>query len=302
MSFVCRHQRVVVGGSASRDDVLEYSAEQFTERGKVERYQQPAAGSHEGSNSVRARILRAIGRALVAGPERYTSDHWKDQERGQPENNGQWVRQGKNIYQEEVQRRGARLTIKRLKGMLNSVVEDSLGSLQNSTPRMAKAYQASVLQVMDSLTKESCVAVLSHLTAVNFYRTRAQIIDAAKQYGGIPDGAIAFVAQDGSLHLNGAEEDGQASNLERHVLYAHEFSHLIDFGLSKKKNSQSESWISAWKSEIADGMIGQRFPQATENGMEGWAYFGELALTKPEIARIDAPRCYEHWKLVGLIA
>lgn len=291
---------MVVGGSASRDDVPEYSPEQFTECGKVQRYQQPSAGAHEGVSSVRARILRAIGRALETGPERYTNESWRKQKRGQPENKGRWVKTESSSLGDSGGNSATSEKHQKLTQTAETIVADSLRELSSTDPRLARLYAKKMNEVFETFTERSLEIVTTKLAGLHFYKKHSHLARAILKYDPQANTrAVAFLAPDNTIHVNGGKETSQNSSPMIEI-YAHEFYHLIDRHLPKVENSSSKRWYGLWMSEILKnpGLFGD---QARSSALEGWAYFGEVMTSRRHEVQEFLPRSIKYWQSIGLL-
>ncbi len=302
----------LMGDSSSQDYELEYAAEQFTERGKVERYQQPAAGSHEGSNSVRTRILRAIGRALNASPEphKYASRfNPEDHPRGQPDNAGQFVQKdGVNVNpkaskaKEDVQKRGDRLGRNKLRKHANSLFADASLRLKKTHPKSSSLMLNAAKSVTGQMSHEALKRVVAWTKSITMYSTQDELSSAQHDRNWHSGEAIAFFdPNDQSLHLDGGADIGGQDEDYVADIYAHEIAHLIDdaaIAIDGKRESENPDWIDAWATELMDLQLNAN---AATDEIEGWASFGELAILDKATAQEKFPKCYKYWQKRGLV-
>ncbi|ADB15103.1 hypothetical protein Psta_0413 [Pirellula staleyi DSM 6068] len=286
-----------LGGSASRDDVPEYSPEQFTERGRVQRYQQPSAGAHEGVYSVRSRLFRSIGRALVIGPDRYTSDHWKHQERGQPDNDGQWAGPGTNLHITEVLKAGKKMPRKRMNEIAASIVESGLEPIKEVNPERYTLFRKSAQKVLDGMSDRAIYLSLKTVKRVSFYESHDAFLKATKHLDRNEESIGCYNYEECRIYLNGGRETGEADNVTLAEMYAHEFCHAIDHGL--RYISESQHWEKIWRKEfVKKKNLGK---EAAQSPQEAWAYFGELVLTDPVLAKNNSQEAFDYWKAKGLV-
>lgn len=265
-------------------------------------------------SKVKSKIFGAMKRAKQP-PEKYSARfNPDDHPRGQPGNAGQFAADkatggGKNDdepspdasvnreqQRQKVLKNGHKMSRGQLSQIANAMFDDAAENLRKHDPKKADEYLRATRKVATNLSKEALRLVLSNVASVHFYATRAELLSAGRDYG-VPPTAVGFFGDDNTLHLNGGSETDSRIEWTLENIYAHEVSHQIDKALPADDGSNGKDWNSAWTDELADGKL---IPEAAASATEGWSEFGELAILDPELAA-KLPKCYAHWKALGLI-
>ena len=141
---------------------------------------------------------------------------------------------------------------------------------------LATVYQSRAERVFDAMTPTALERFNANLRSVQFYRSSSQLTEALVQdmlnSGALPADLPtnysvggAYDQVDHTLHLDGGF-DRESTDL----VYAHEFSHVVDTG---SRYSDHRDWREAWREEVnrVDAPLSQ---YARVNAAEGFAEFG----------------------------
>jgi len=166
-----------------------------------------------------------------------------------------------------------------------------------------KTSQATLEQMPDKAIdrfNNVLVRVNFHPNAASMTRWRndhvEQQLDDPNAVNGMWDGGTR------NLHLDGQPENAR----DAQGIYAHEFSHVIDW--PNHKISESEEWKTAWQEEIVDGPNGLS-EYAKTKPSEGFAELGRIiwatgsiaGMDPAELARTQWPKSFAVWEKEGLV-
>ena len=185
-------------------------------------------------------------------------------------------------------------------------------------PGQKEAYLAAAQQVLGFMPNQAIEKLNTNLdTAVFFQNTddltkMLQTISSKDYDNKIVGGAWVNAGPrqgelmtQGKLMLDGGGELGDKYPDTTREVYAHEFSHAIDYLNSPGKGiasriSSTWNWISAWDDEINTGYE-PLSKYARKDATEGFAEFGRLCYTNPKQAKELFPRCWNIWVDRGLV-
>jgi hypothetical protein len=191
-------------------------------------------------------------------------------------------------------------------GLMKNIMSKALGA-SGLPPEIQQHYGSSAQEVISSLSDHALATFAVHVKGASFYESPEKLSEAVGRRAALPLGVNkmggAWIGSTknghGSLHLSGAFESvyGGAKLLAAEV-YAHEFSHAIDWDQkSGVRISSSPEWQKAWNEEIVGD---KKAPAALSEyartkPVEGWAEFGRLVHTKPDLAE-KFPKCLAIWR------
>jgi hypothetical protein len=189
---------------------------------------------------------------------------------------------------------------------MKNIMGKALGA-SSLSPEIQQHYGSSARQVISSMSDHALAAFAVHVKGANFYESAEKLSEAVGKRAALPMGVKkmggAWIGSTknghGSLHLSGAFESAYGgSKLLAAEVYAHEFSHAIDWDQKTgARVSSSREWQEAWDEEIVGD---KRAPAALSEyartkPVEGWAEFGRLVYTKPDLAE-KFPKCLAIWR------
>jgi hypothetical protein len=191
-------------------------------------------------------------------------------------------------------------------GLMKNIMGKPLGA-SGLPPEIQQHYGSSAQQVISSMSDHALAAFAVHVKGANFYESPEKLSEAVGKRAALPMGVMrmggAWIGSTtnghGSLHLCGAFDSayGGAKLLAAEV-YAHEFSHAIDWDQKTgTRVSSSREWQEAWDEEIVGD---KKAPAALSEyartkPVEGWAEFGRLVHTKPDLGE-KFPKCLAIWR------
>ena len=191
-------------------------------------------------------------------------------------------------------------------GLMKSVMGKALGA-SGLPPGIQQHYASSAREVMSSMSDHALAAFADHVKEAKFYESPEKLTDAVGKRAALPMGVkkmggawIVWTKNGhGSLHLHGAFESAHGGEkLGANEVYAHEFSHAIDWDQKTGAPvSSSREWQKAWDEEIVgDKQAPAALSEyARTKPVEGWAEFGRLVHTKPHLAE-KFPKCLAIWR------
>lgn len=192
-------------------------------------------------------------------------------------------------------------------------------------PKFKEAYAKNVQTVLRTMPAQALQAVASHDAEFTFHESPqaimqtladpqvfgAKVAEAAKQIsdsGRIIGGAVVTraggkrtVALDGGKELHGTPQGQTRLTQEGVEYYAHELTHLIDFGRKGGRHSDTADWRAVWQEELAGSKLTQ---YAGTSAMEGFAEFGRLLYSgKYDLGKVKQqyPQAYAYFAGNGFV-
>jgi len=174
------------------------------------------------------------------------------------------------------------------------------------TKEQKEVYLKTVRDVLENMTEGAVDRFDQVVVRFEFYTDTRALTKVGNSLRKIPlDDPTGIQGMwDGSgrvLHLDGPGKVDDAQSI-----YAHEFSHVLDW--PNHKLSSTPEWGALWKEEIANNVVALS-DYANAAPSEGFAEFGRLVFSNKTIAGQTArehakslyPRAYRFWEDKGLL-